>query len=546
MPIPTILGIINAVRNIQSPIVRRHIKRCVAKAKRKLDGWEGCLDSVKRRIDAPATVAPKKKNCTEKSIYCVGKTGKGSCVSKARAKNGCKAKVPDAAKEPLVEVKGKVSDGAKVKTGEQTPSKIISKKRIFEKSDPDAPSGDIDLYDRIVLEVGKRKITMDIADRNTDRQSIRNSNIFSVSQEFAALNVLNPMSPNGDIMFSRLYARLHAKKILGIDPDMGTGTIIDIPKFTTGKGKGALTGNEFKLALEQHVLSQHGTNKGLVLFYDGTEFGGIAKEMGLTPSKFDARRNVKAGESEEFYVGRIKNGKLEPLGLDSKGLKERIDETSSIREGRKTLFEEEMSLGIESLAKKLDKEHADLDAAEDKWIGRKPTFGKVPKESEWKKRAQSWAKEMGFDGGGANGFSSEATKAHDIAHPITHEMIGMKSKDIVKHFGGVKTLDGKTSLIPEEAIVNVVEHLSRGDSLEYSINNGIRLARVLSRGITETDKGRQVIRSDDFGDKLTELAYKIYHNDNYSEYMKHARKANRVAGTTLASGGDYTNTTSGG
>jgi hypothetical protein len=185
-------------------------------------------------------------------------------------------------------------------------------------------------------------------------------------------------------------------------------------------------------------------------------------------------------------------------------------------------------------------------AAEDKDLSRSPTKQSRKKlEKALQAEAQDWAKSMGFTGEGVNGFSADATKAHDIAHPATHRLAGMNSQQINRAFGDLKDANGKPSLLAEEALVNAVEHLSRGDTKEASIQNGLRLAKVLSRNATEAE--RQYVRSEEFARGLIDvIENRIYKNNEYSNLMPIVRDYNVISGTVTTSGADFTNSASGG
>ncbi|NJM56234.1 MAG: hypothetical protein HC857_00530 [Synechococcales cyanobacterium RU_4_20] len=173
----------------------------------------------------------------------------------------------------------------------------------------------------------------------------------------------------------------------------------------------------------------------------------------------------------------------------------------------------------------------ELATAEDQLLGRKPT--KIGSLASYKTKAKKWARDTFGDdtGTGANGFTLEQTQAHDVAHPITHEMLGSDGPGINTRLGALRQKDGKPSLLGEEAIVNVVEHLSRGDSIEASILNGIRLARVLSRNQFEAEEARTYVRSREFKNELAKMAHELYQHDNFSLYMDHVRVTNRISQT---------------
>jgi hypothetical protein len=237
------------------------------------------------------------------------------------------------------------------------------------------------------------------------------------------------------------------------------------------------------------------------------------------------------------FVARIKNGELE--AVDAKELEENIKRGKEVRQ----LRDKQFGAGVydqddgeeERLAKEADK-------IEDEWVGRKPKPGVVKDAEDYEKQAEKWAKSMGFSGG-ANGFSEEATKAHDISHPIVHEMLGTDSAKIHKTLGAIKDNDGNNSLVAEEAIVNVLEHLSRGDSLEASLINGLRVAKVLSRS-GHSSEASAYFRSAEFRELLQNMSEEIYKNDNFAEYMALVRASNRKAGTVTSSGKKFTSTAS--
>lgn len=217
---------------------------------------------------------------------------------------------------------------------------------------------------------------------------------------------------------------------------------------------------------------------------------------------------------------------------------------------------DQLNSQITKLVEKHRKNTDELWSLEDADIGRKPKkLAPGVMEKQLKSEAESWAKEMGFTGGGVNGFTAEQTKAHDVAHPATHRLIGMKSDAINKAFGGMKNPDGSQSLVAEEAIVNIVEHLSRGDTLEASIQNGVRLARTMTRqhdsqgnaNPTYSKKNADYVRSEDFVRGLIDITKnRIQLNDDYSNYMKVVRDSNIISNTVTASGSDFTNSATGG
>lgn len=171
---------------------------------------------------------------------------------------------------------------------------------------------------------------------------------------------------------------------------------------------------------------------------------------------------------------------------------------------------------------------------EDKLYGRKNT--KTATEAEYTARAEKWAESQGFknDGDGVNGFTAKQAAKHDIAHPATHDLVGLDSDGIHSYFGGLKTASGKKSLLGEEAIVNVMEHLSRGDTLESSVMSGTRVARMLSRDSTPEE--RAYVRSPKFLQDLNSLAEKSLRADNFGTISKVIRESNWESGTVTQAG----------
>ena len=280
-----------------------------------------------------------------------------------------------------------------------------------------------------------------------------------------------------------------------------------------------------------------------------------AAELGVLAKAYGKKAFTDTSLGYQYtLVGRYQDGEI--VAIPAKELKSGMESYSEASRLRDLQFGKAVSRQIvEDLSKedkaKLEAEEDDFAAklakVEDAWVGRKPTPGSIPSADEYKKKAEDWAKSQGFTDGGVNGFTAEATKAHDIAHPLTHDLVGLNSAQINQTLGSLKGVSGKPSLVAEEAVVNIVEHLSRGDSLSASILNGVRLARVQSRDPKfETDETRAYVRSKEFKNALSDLADKIYKNDNFSEYMKIVREFNRVSGTVTASGEDFTNSASGG
>jgi hypothetical protein len=250
------------------------------------------------------------------------------------------------------------------------------------------------------------------------------------------------------------------------------------------------------------------------------------KKLGLT--------GYPPGKKPAIFVGVVNNGKVVPVDPDK--LKKQVDTSKDVRLLRDAQFE----VGIyQKNAKNEELIVESLRAKEDVWVGRNPQPGKVKDLNHYEKESEKWAKSLGLEDA-ANGFSQEATKAHDVAHPITHEMLNMSSEQINEFLGGFKNKDGSINLAAEEAIVNIVEHLSRGDSFEASLINGKRLVRVLSR--RSTKKKRDYLRSPEFDKKLEELAAKIYKNDNFHDYMKVVRYHNQISGTVTEKGNIFNST----
>jgi hypothetical protein len=171
---------------------------------------------------------------------------------------------------------------------------------------------------------------------------------------------------------------------------------------------------------------------------------------------------------------------------------------------------------------------------EDRLYGRKNT--KTATEAEYITKAEAWAKSQGFvnDGNGVNGFTAKQAAKHDIAHPATHDLVGLDSAGIHSYFGGLKTASGKKSLLGEEAIVNVMEHLSRGDTLESSVMSGTRVARMLSKNSTKEE--RAYVRSPKFLQDLNSLAEKSLRADNFGTISKVIRESNWESGTVTQAG----------
>jgi phage-related protein (TIGR01555 family) len=255
---------------------------------------------------------------------------------------------------------------------------------------------------------------------------------------------------------------------------------------------------------------------------------------------------------KRVYIGKYENGKISPI------TDEEVKQIAEIRRLRTeqinalphvdafdTNMVEAYKASLAFIHKKEDELAAQLAPIEDAYLGRKPT--KIKTLKTYQAKAKKWAEEQFGDvTAGANGFSLEATLAHDVAHPIVHEMLKTNTAGINKRFGSAPQTDGKPSLVLEEAIVNVAEHLSRGDSIEASILNGIRLAKVLSRGAIQSDAVRAQVRDRKFKQELVKMSHELYRNNNFSLYMKYIRETNRISGTVTQAGDDFTNSASGG
>jgi hypothetical protein len=246
-----------------------------------------------------------------------------------------------------------------------------------------------------------------------------------------------------------------------------------------------------------------------------------------------------------FYIGKYSNGKITPV------TKHDVESIDAIRKLRKSQIRELPGTNTSPNFLKASYENEDLFAdklakIEDAYLGRKPT--KIKSLEAYKAKANKWAEEQfGKVDAGANGFSLEQTLAHDVAHPIVHEMLKSSTDGINKRFGSTLQNDGRPSLVLEEAIVNVAEHLSRGDSIEASILNGLRLAKVLSRNKeVQSDAVRAQVRDRAFTHELAKMGHELYRHKNFSLYMKYIRETNRISGTVTQAGDDFTNSASGG
>lgn len=368
-----------------------------------------------------------------------------------------------------------------------------------------------------------------------------------------------------------LYGATAAARAVSLDQNQAMG----LPQVT----KKRLSPEELKKETEfrKDLIAATTPDGGVVVMYGrGKADRDIAISLGLAPATHfdfsddfgrDLRESTKANlqnvGSKDFFVGRYENGKIRTIS------KQEIADIDEI----KTLRQKQIAKGTEAQSIKYNREifernnippgvlgdEADISnafgeedalaqkikATEDRYLGRKPT--QIEDYKSYEKKAEAWAKEtFGDFADGANGFTLAQTKAHDIAHPVTHELLNSNSKSISKRLGNLKQKNGKPSLLAEEAIVNVVEHLGRGDSIEASILNGLRLARVLSREPSEGKAARKYVRSREFKNDLAAMAHELYRNDNFSLYMDHIRVSNRISGTVRNAGDDFTNSASGG
>jgi len=170
------------------------------------------------------------------------------------------------------------------------------------------------------------------------------------------------------------------------------------------------------------------------------------------------------------------------------------------------------------------KREEELFAELEKIHPRTPTSKKIDSNT-YRKRAQEFVKELGLPPS-ANSFSDLQTRMHDIAHPVMYDMLGLSSKDIQKFFG-------TSDLIAEEALVNALEQMSRGEYPRAAAANGVRLARVLSRG-TET---ASAYRNSEFSARVEFLVNKMFQNPDLYRYLKVVRKANRISRTVTTAAG---------
>jgi hypothetical protein len=296
-----------------------------------------------------------------------------------------------------------------------------------------------------------------------------------------------------------------------------------------------------------------------VVLPEGKKSAAVAEKLGLKARVAIDRRTSKEIDT---YSGVIGGGKIQqrPDGDDIqlirlkraaliRGVTELADEAEILRSAGNLAA----TIGIKAPTKDEirqteqteDTEHATLDALENKVLNRTPT-GSHGDYGYYEKKSAAWAKEkFGDFAAGANGYTLAQTKAHDIAHPVTHDLIGLNSDTIHKKLGALKDDQGNDALYGEEAIVNVIEQLSRGSSVEASILNGVRLARVMTRR-DGSKEARAFVRSPEFVGKLSELAHQAYRHNDFAPLIAHVRKSNRLSGTVTAAGDNFNSTASGG
>lgn len=323
------------------------------------------------------------------------------------------------------------------------------------------------------------------------------------------------------------------------------------------------------------LINQAGTDgEPVVMQIKGKEDREIALALGLSPAKYtskystnenaldliklklpgiiDTGRNPSAvAKNAEIWIGKKQGDKVVPFTDEEVKVRRKIslergEQISALQEHNEWVhvFGDPPSVARQNAYnRKESKRLESVETLEDSLLGRNP--GNTGDYSSYQKKAEKWAtKTFGDVSAGANGFTLAQTKAHDVAHPITHELLNTDSAGIHQRLGKLKQADGKPSLLAEEAVVNVVEHLSRGDTIEGSILNGLRLARVLSR--TGTDEERAYVRSRQFKKELVKMGHELYRHNNFSPLIKHVRTSNRESGTVLTGGNDFTNSASGG
>jgi hypothetical protein len=491
--------------------------------------------------------AGKKKNCA-KSTPCGD-----SCIAVGKV---CRKKPGSAVKAKIAEAKTAI--GGKSKSAANPPSKspLALKSQGF--IDP--------IEDDFGSATASKEIFKDPEGKTFEFHTPTSANSYSTQ------NTMWPIAiRNGED--SAYYGLTAAGRAASLDQNQ----IMGLPQ----SAKKQLSPEDLKKETQfrQDLIAATTPDGGTVVMYGrGKSDRSIAQSLGLNPAEHfdfsdDFERDLKtSGEankklqninSKDIFIGRYENGKIRAITeqeiADINTIKtlrqEQINkgtQAQSIQYTR-SLFERNGispdSVGSASeIAQGFKDEDAivqKLKATEDRYLGRKPT--QIGDYKSYETKADTWAKEtFGNFGDGANGFTLAQTKAHDVAHPITHELLNSNSKEISKQLGNLKQADGKPSLLGEEAIVNVVEHLSRGDSIEASILNGLRLARVLSRSPSEGDKAREYVRSREFKNTLATMAHELYRHRNFSLYMDRVRVSNRISGTVRNGGDDFTNSASGG
>lgn len=254
--------------------------------------------------------------------------------------------------------------------------------------------------------------------------------------------------------------------------------------------------------------------------------------ISLTGNRFDGGHGVFVNFDSKGKMRKATDTEIElvPLRLHVSRLRKAQSEMIGREHSRGSLSKSD----LDRIRNKETVLAKDVIEAEDKLYGRKNT--KTATEADYITKAENWAKSQGFknDGDGVNGFSARQAAKHDIAHPATHDLVGLDSAGIHSYFGGLKTGSGKKSLLGEEAIVNVVEHLSRGDTLESSVMSGTRVARMLSRDSTKQEK--EYVRSPKFLQDLNNLGEKALKADNFGTITKVVRESNWESGTVTRAG----------
>lgn len=497
-----------------------------------LRGWLERFDAAKT-----SSTTAKKPKCTEgKSRLCGG-----ACIplkNKDGSDRNCRFDPPPEVKQQIQEVTEKIKKRQNKKSTKQAiaspedQQKAIAQPEVQKNISPEPTTKQSRWTTKISASENQGEQIIEISEGNNKAQiEIANGSLSgqAISTSISRLD--------------DLVNRETANQINGLTSNINNMTVLT-KAFSKKKGK-FTKAEEIDSTLE--AIAQQSKEGDIVVLPRN-----VASGLGSSASKaIGARLSIVKGKDEykSAFVGKVKNGKVIPLDDDDRKRMEVGQKVRSLRNAQMDKINDEFKRGrndFDNLYKEEDEIADQIAKIEDEWVGRSPKKGAVKNDSHYKKKASQWAESMGL-GDSANGFTSDATKAHDIGHPVTHEMTGMSSQELHRSLGGIKQKDGKMSLLGEEAIVNVVEHLSRGDTLEAAIVNGLRVARVLSRNTEyETDEGRKTVRSKEFKDKLIELAEKVYKNDNFNDYMKLVRVANRVSKTVTAAGDDFSDTASGG